>query len=83
MRGAIISEIDQGSFEMTAPNSGGNLVYRFDWIAGSLFHRSFDPAALFSMLKIDTIEDERGSEMRARTLQGAASRVEFYGRCPA
>ena len=78
VRGAIISEIDQGSFKMTAPNSGGDLVYRFDWIAGSLFHRSFDPASLFSMLKLDTIEGERGSEIRARTLEGAASQVNVY-----
>ncbi|MDV3249817.1 hypothetical protein DevBK_00595 [Devosia sp. BK] len=77
-RGAIITEIDEGSFEMTAPNSGGDMVYRFDWISGSLFHRSFDPAALFSMLRLDAIEGERGSEMRARTLQTAASQVNLY-----
>jgi hypothetical protein len=77
-RGAIITEIDQGSFELAAPNSGGDMVYRFNWIAGSLFHRSFDPASLFSMLKLDTIEGERGSEMRARALQGAANQVNLY-----
>lgn len=78
VRGAIITEIDEGSFEMAAPNSGGDMVYRFDWIAGSQFHRSFDPAALFSMMKLDAIEGERGSEIRARTLQGAASQVNLY-----
>ena len=78
VRGAIITEIDEGSFEMTAPNSSGDMVYRFDWISGSLFHRSFDPAALFSMLRLDAIEGERGSEIRARTLHGAASQVNLY-----
>jgi hypothetical protein len=76
--GLITSQIDEGSFEMTAPNSGGDMVYRFDWISGSLFHRSFDPAALFSMLRLDAIEGERGSEIRARTLQSAASQVNLY-----
>ena len=78
MRGAIITGIDGASFKMAAPNSGGDLVYRFDWISGSLFHRSFDPAALFRMLRLDAIEGERGSEIRARTLQSAASQVNLY-----
>jgi len=78
VRGAIMAGIDEGTFEMKAPNSGGDMVYRFDWIAGSLFHRSFDPAALFGMMKLDTIEGERGSEIRARTLQSAASQVNLY-----
>ncbi len=77
-RGAVITEIDGGSFEMSAPNSAGDMVYRFDWISGSLFHRSFDPAALFSMLSLDAIEGERGAEIRARTLQSAASQVHLY-----
>lgn len=78
IRGARITGIDQASFEMTAPNSAGDMVYRYDWIGGSQFHRSYDPASLFRMFKFDTIEGERGFEMRARTLQGATSQVHLY-----
>lgn len=77
-RGAVITTIDQASFEMTAPNSGGNMVYRFDWIGGSQFHRSYDPSSLFSLLKFNTIEGERSLEMRARTLAGTPSQVHLH-----
>lgn len=77
-RGALITAIDASSFEMTAPNSGGDMVYRFDWIGGAQFLRSFDPAALFSMLKFDTMDGERGIEMRARALEATATMVSLY-----
>lgn len=78
VRGAVITELDQASFEMAAANSGGELVYRFDWIRGAQFHRSVDPATLFRVFKLDTMEGERGIEMRARTLESTTSLVDFY-----
>lgn len=77
-RGAVITGIDQASFEMEAANSGGEMVYRFDWIGGAQFHRSFDPETLFNVLKYDTMEGERGIEMRARTLESTTSLVDLY-----
>ena len=78
VRGAVFTSLDDASFEMTAPNSRGELTYRFDWVSGSQFYRSFDPAALFSLRKFDAIEGERGVEMRARTLQAATSQINIY-----
>lgn len=78
VRGALISRIDDASFEMIAANSGGEMVYRFDWISGAQFHRSFDPETLFKVLRFDTIEGERGIEARARALETMNSVVDFY-----
>lgn len=78
VRGAVFAKVGDASFEMVAANSGGELIYRFDWIGGAQFHRSFDPAAVFAAFKFDTIEGERGLEMRARTLDGMSSRMNLY-----
>ncbi len=77
-RGAVFTRVDDASFEMVAANSGGELMYRFDWIGGAQFHRSFDPAAVFAAFKLDAIEGERGSELRARTLDGLSNLVNLY-----
>ena len=78
VRGAVMTGIDDASFEMAPANSGGELVYRFDWIGGVQFHRSFDPAALFGALKLDNMDGERALDMRARTLESNTSLVDFY-----
>ena len=78
VRGAVIKGRDESGFDMSAPNSGGKLVYRFDWIRGAQFHRSFDPETLFSVLKYDTIKGERGIEMRASILESHTSLVDVY-----
>lgn len=78
VRGAVITALDEASFEMVADNSGGALVYRFDWVTGSQFYRSFDPASLFSRLGYDKMEGERGLDMRARALQFRSSEVHIY-----
>ncbi|KAA0971843.1 hypothetical protein FPY71_01550 [Aureimonas fodinaquatilis] len=78
VRGAVIEGIDQASFTMAAPNTGGELVYRFDWLGGAQFHRSFDPETLFRVRKFDTIEGEKGVEMRARALEASTSLVDLY-----
>jgi hypothetical protein len=78
LRGAILTALDEASFEMVAANSGGELVYRFDWIGGSQFHRSFDPAALFGRLGVDTIDTERAIETRTRALQAHTGPVHIY-----
>ncbi|MET0170315.1 MAG: hypothetical protein ABW191_08075 [Aliihoeflea sp.] len=78
VRGAVITVKNEASFEMAAPNSGGELVYRFHWIGGAQFHRSFDPESLFKTLRYDTIEGEKGVEIRARVLEQATSLVNFY-----
>jgi hypothetical protein len=77
-RGAIVAEIDETSFTMTTSNPRGELAYRFDWIGGSLFHRSFDPSALFSLGGLDTMEGERGVEMRATLLGETTSQLNIY-----
>jgi len=78
VRGAVFTVLDQASFEMVSANSGGELVYRFDWIGGARFHRSVDPQALFRVRGFDTIEGERGIEMRASVLESTASQVDLY-----
>lgn len=77
-RGAVISPIDEASFEMVGANSGGELVYRFDWIRGAQFHRSFDAETLFRVLRLDTMEGERGAEIRGQTLEATSSLVDLY-----
>lgn len=78
VRGVVFRAVDKASFEMTHNNAGGPVSYRFDWIGGAQFHRSFDPAALFSAFKYDTMEDDKGLEMRSRTLESMTSAVDFY-----
>ncbi|KKB07239.1 hypothetical protein VE26_10520 [Devosia chinhatensis] len=78
VRGALMTALDGTSFEMVAANSGGELVYRFDWIAGSQFHRNVDPEALFRVFKFDTMEGENGVAMRARALEQNSSRVDLF-----
>lgn len=77
-RGAVITAIDAASFAMAGPNSDGALVYRFDWLGGAQFYRSFDAEALFETFRLDTMEGERGIEMRARMLEGMTSHVDVY-----
>lgn len=78
VRGAQFKGLDQASFEMIAANSGGELVYRFDWMRGAQYHRSVDPEMLFRALRFDKIEGEKGIAARARALGSNASLVEFY-----
>lgn len=78
VRGAVLTGLDGTSFEMIEANTGGEMVYRYDWIAGAEFYRSFDPETLFRVRKFDTMEGERGVEMRARLLDANADRVKFY-----
>lgn len=82
MRGAVITAIDEASFAMTEPNSADELTYRFDWIGGAQFHRSFDPEALFRLRRFDTMEGERGMEMRARTLEALSQPTAIYRIAP-
>lgn len=78
VRGSLITSLGDSSFEMVAANSGGELTYRFDWLGGAQFHRSFDPEALFSALALNRSEGERGTEMRGDALAAATSLVDFY-----
>jgi hypothetical protein len=78
VRGAVFKAIDQASFEMAAASRGGDLVYRFDWLGGAQFHRSVDPETLFRVLKFDTMDGEKGIEMRARVLASNPSLVDLY-----
>lgn len=82
VRGATFTPLDDSSFEMTSATARGDLTYRFDWIGGAQFYRSFDPAALFSALGLDTMDAERGQEMRARSLDGTSSLVTVYRLTP-
>jgi hypothetical protein len=75
-RGALLASISDTSFEMAAANSRGDLIYRFDWLGGAQFHRSFDPDTLFNALALD--ESERGAAMRAGALEATTSLVDFY-----
>lgn len=77
-KGAVLTAIDDASFEMAAANSGGELTYRFDWIRGAQFHRSVDPETLFRVFRYDTMEGEKGIEMRARVLESTPSLVDLY-----
>lgn len=77
-RGAVFTSLDDASFEMTTATSGGELVHRFDWIRGAQFHRSVDPEALFQAFKLDTMEGDKGIEMRARMLASTTSLVDLY-----
>lgn len=77
-RGSLITGLSDSSFEMATANAGGELMYRFDWLGGAQFHRSFDPDALISALGLDKSEGERGVEMRANALASATSLVDFY-----
>lgn len=78
VRGAQFKELDPASFQMIAANSGGELVYRFDWMRGVQFHRSVDPEALFRARGFDKMEGEKGIAARARVLESNASQVELY-----
>lgn len=78
VRGATFTQLGDSSFEMTSTTARGDMAYRFDWIGGAQFYRSFDPAALFSALGLDTMDGERGQEMRARSLDETSSLVDFY-----
>ncbi|MFN3500655.1 MAG: hypothetical protein ACK4ZJ_00195 [Allorhizobium sp.] len=78
VRGAQFKGLDQASFQMIAANSGGELVYRFDWMRGAQYHRSVDPETLFRALRFDKMEGEKGIAARARALEWNASLVEFY-----
>ncbi|WEK03443.1 MAG: hypothetical protein P0Y65_14730 [Candidatus Devosia phytovorans] len=77
-RGFVFTGIDEASFEMAVPNAGHELVYRLDWMGGAQFHRSFDPAAMFSAFGFDSMEGERGMEMRASALRSNTNLVDFY-----
>jgi hypothetical protein len=78
VRSAQFKGLDPASFQMIAPNSGEELVYRFDWMRGAQFHRSVDPEALFRTLRFDKMEGEKGIAARARALESIASLVELY-----
>lgn len=78
VRGAVFTRIDDASFEMAEANMRGELIYRFDWLGGAQFHRSFDPAVLFNMLSLDKTEGQRGAEMRSDALGAGTSLVDFY-----
>ena len=78
VRGAQFMGLDPASFQMIAANSGGELVYRFDWMRGAQFHRSVEPEALFRARGFDKMEGEKGIAARARVLESNASQVELY-----
>ncbi|SMQ61710.1 hypothetical protein SAMN06295905_0560 [Devosia lucknowensis] len=78
IRGAVFTAIDDTSFEMLGANTRGEMRYRFDWIDGAEFYRSFDPAQLFSVLKFDAIEGESGVKMRADAMDAYSGTVHFY-----
>lgn len=78
IRGSVFTSINAAAFEMAVPNSRRELVYRFDWIGGAQFHRSFDPDVLFQAFGLDTMEGERGQEMRAQALGTTPGLVDVY-----
>lgn len=77
-RGALFTRLNDANFEMAAANTRGKLIYRFDWLGGAQFHRSFDPDALFNALSLDGEKGGRGAEMRADALGTTTSLVDFY-----
>lgn len=78
-RTLTVARQGQSAFTIEQPSRANQkLTYRFDWIGGSQFVRSFDPRALFAHLGFDRLEGNKGVDARAKALQGAKPLVDIY-----
>ncbi|MGF1624638.1 MAG: hypothetical protein ACFCVH_07125 [Alphaproteobacteria bacterium] len=82
---AIVARVEQlggTGFVMTVGPEDRPVAFRFDWLGGSRYARSFDPAAFLAHLGLDRAEDQAAQERQANALAHTPREVDIHRTAP-
>lgn len=78
IRGSVVEATGDTSFTFAVPGRGSGVTYRFDWMNGTQFLRSFDPQTLFTSIGLDTLKGEDGDKARTNAIRQTEPVVDVY-----